>query len=91
MQRELTIEDVLSDPLIAQLRRADGISTPEFTELLLAASQIYGADMRKKTRSAHRDDPASILNRPDGLDIARPQDVAHVRTTPKAGASCIGW
>ncbi len=91
MQRELTIDDVLSDPLIAQLRRADGISTPEFNELLLAASQAYCVTKLRKPRVAHRGDSASTLIRSGVPDVELPQDVIRVRTMPKAGAPCIGW
>ncbi len=43
MQKELSFDDLTSDPLIAQLRRADGISTPDFASLLFAASDAYRA------------------------------------------------
>jgi hypothetical protein len=43
MQNELSIEDVISDPLIAQLRKADRVSTQDFISLLAKASAAYGA------------------------------------------------
>lgn len=91
MQRDLSIEDVLSDPLIALLRRADGISTPEFTSLLLAASQTYTAVKPSKMRSAQRGDVSATLTSSDAFDVDLQQDIARIKAVPKAGASCIGW
>ncbi|AYD00350.1 hypothetical protein [Neorhizobium sp. NCHU2750] len=87
MQRDLTIEDVLNDPLIALLRRADRISTPEFTQLLSAASQTYLSGKTAKPRAA-----------PHGARMAQPlhtnefeADVSLRRATPKASETCLGW
>ena len=43
MQNELSIEDVIADPLIAQLRQADRVSTQDFVHLLATASDAYRA------------------------------------------------
>ena len=43
MRREFTIGEAISDPLIAQLRRADGISDSAFARLLVDASDAYRA------------------------------------------------
>ncbi|MBW6423617.1 hypothetical protein KX729_19340 [Rhizobium sp. XQZ8] len=43
MRRELSIPDAVADPLIAQLRRADGISDQAFAMFLLDAADAYRA------------------------------------------------
>lgn len=40
---EMTIADVLNDPLIGQLLRADGVSVEEFKILLLNAARSQSA------------------------------------------------
>lgn len=91
MQRELTIEDAVSDPLIALLRRADGISTPEFTRLLQAASETYDAGKQARHRSALCGKRAPSLDRPDEVEVVVQQDMARVSNSPKAGVPCMGW
>jgi len=41
MRKELSIPDAVADPLIAQLRRADGISDQAFATFLLDAADVY--------------------------------------------------
>ncbi len=41
MRREFSIPDAVADPLIAQLRRADGISDQAFATFLLDAADAY--------------------------------------------------
>lgn len=41
MHNELSFDDLTNDPLIAQLRQADGISTLDFASLLSKASRSY--------------------------------------------------
>lgn len=43
MRRELSIPEAVADPLIAQLRRADGISDQAFATFLLDAADAYRA------------------------------------------------
>jgi hypothetical protein len=43
MQNDLSLNDVINDPLIAQLRRADGMSTERFARLMICASDAYTA------------------------------------------------
>ncbi|GGF77287.1 MULTISPECIES: hypothetical protein [Rhizobium] len=87
MKRDLTIEDVLSDPLIAQLRRADGISTPEFAQLLHAAAQIYGGG-----KSPRRSDKTTfVLCETAEFAPERRESIPVGKTQPKAGVPCLGW
>jgi hypothetical protein len=95
MQKELSLVDVISDPLIALLRRADGVSTPDFVRLLLSASATYGAGKSaepKEQRSGqfYRAGKADLLpgQRPDdgGSRDAR-ELVANWKSLP-AGCCC---
>ncbi|MFB9949031.1 hypothetical protein ACFFP0_09250 [Rhizobium puerariae] len=43
MRHDLSIPEAVADPLIGQLRRADGISDQAFAKLLLAAADAYRA------------------------------------------------
>jgi hypothetical protein len=55
MRNELSLDDVLSDPLIAQLRQADGISAPDFARVLLTASESYRASKVRRLQKPHPD------------------------------------
>ncbi len=41
MSRDLTLCQAVHDPLIALLRKADGIGTPEFAKFLMSAADHY--------------------------------------------------
>ncbi|GEM_PF-1625325 len=88
MQRDLTIEDVLSDPLIAQLRLADGISTPEFVSLLRKAAERYGAGKPSSKRS---DGTTFVLCGTAEFTPERRENITAGKTPPKAGVPCLGW
>ena len=88
MQRDLTIEDVLSDPLIAQLRRADGISTPEFVSLLRNAAELYGAGRPSLRRS---DRTTFVLCETAEFTTERRESITADKVLPKAGMPCLGW
>ncbi len=87
MKRDLTIEDAVSDPLIAQLRRADGISTPEFTLLLRKAAELYGAGKPVPRRS---DKTTFVLRETADFTPERRETMAG-KTSPKSGVPCLGW
>jgi hypothetical protein len=91
MQPDLTLQDVLTDPLIAQLLRADGISTPDFTRLLFAASETYTTGKTAKLRAAHRSDHALPMPRDEKFEAGLSRDVSPDRCTPKASETCLGW
>lgn len=59
--REITVEQMLKDPLVRQLRRADGISLRDFRRLLEKASDAQ----KKRMRAKH-----SSNNHRSGLDHA---------------------
>jgi hypothetical protein len=88
MKRDLTIEDVLSDPLIAQLRRADGISTPEFARLLRGAAEIYGVG---KSFPRHSDKTTFVLCEIAEFTPERRENIPAGKTPPKEGIPCLGW
>ncbi len=88
MKRDLTIEDVLSDPLIAQLRRADGISTPEFKRLLHTAADTYGAGKSVPRRS---DKTTFVLCETAEFTPDRRENMTAGKVPPKAGIPCLGW
>lgn len=89
MQRDLTIEDVLSDPLIAQLRRADGISTPEFVSLLRKAAELYGAGKPAPRRSDKT--TTFVLCEMAEFTPERRENITVGKAPPKAGVPCLGW
>jgi hypothetical protein len=89
MQRELTMKDVLTDPLIALLRRADGISTPEFTRLLSAASETYAAGKTVRSQAPHRGGHAASLPRDDQFEANLSRDLSSVRGAPTASQTCL--
>lgn len=41
MSRDLTLCQAVNDPLIALMRKADGVATPEFAKFLMAAADHY--------------------------------------------------
>ena len=41
MSRDLTLCQAVHDPLIALMRKADGIETPEFAKFLMSAADHY--------------------------------------------------
>lgn len=43
IQDEMTIADILNDPLIGQVMRADGVSVEQMERLLLKAAQAQGS------------------------------------------------
>lgn len=88
MQRDLTIEDVLSDPLIAQLRRADGISTPEFVSLLRNAAERQGVGKPSSKRS---DNTTFVLCDMAEFTPERRENIPAGKASPKAGVPCLGW
>ncbi|TWF58539.1 hypothetical protein [Neorhizobium alkalisoli] len=55
MQNDLSITDVINDPLIAQLRHADGMSAERFARLMECASNAYTANALGKLHD-HRVD-----------------------------------
>lgn len=89
MQPELTLEDVLTDPLIALLRRADGISTPEFTRLLFAASETYKAGRTVRSVPVRRGDDVASLPQDDEFEADLSRDLSSVRGAPKANGPCL--
>jgi hypothetical protein len=55
MYSDLSFDDMISDPLIAQLRKADGVSTPDFNRILLSAHESYRASKVRKLHKPHAD------------------------------------
>ncbi|SFB58245.1 hypothetical protein SAMN03159496_05377 [Rhizobium sp. NFR07] len=55
MYSDLSFDEMISDPLIAQLRKADGVSTPDFTRILLSAHESYRAAKVRKMHKSHAD------------------------------------
>ncbi|CDN48786.1 hypothetical protein [Neorhizobium galegae] len=45
MEHDLTLSEVLVDPLIAQLRQADAVGYAAFAQLLQSASRVYARQM----------------------------------------------
>lgn len=88
MKRDLTIEDVLSDPLIAQLRQADGISVQEFTQLMRSAAEIHGAE---KPLSRRADKTTFVLCETAEFTPERRENMIAGKAQPKAGVPCLGW
>lgn len=55
MQKELSFDDIISDPLIGQLRQADGISTIDFARLMTRASETYRASRISRLHTQRAD------------------------------------
>ncbi|MBW6423115.1 hypothetical protein KX729_16775 [Rhizobium sp. XQZ8] len=45
MDQDLTISEVLVDPLIAQLRRADAVGYAAFAQLMESASRVHSRQL----------------------------------------------
>lgn len=88
MKRDLTIEDVLSDPLIAQLRQADGISVQEFTQFMRSAAEIYSAG---KPMSRRAEKTTFVLCETAEFAPDRRENIIAGKAQPKAGVPCLGW
>jgi hypothetical protein len=55
MRRELSIPEAVADPLIAQLRRADGISDQAFATFLLDAADSHRVNAISKLHRRRAD------------------------------------
>lgn len=47
IREELTMADILKDPLIGQVMRADGVSVEQMERLLLKAAQAQGSGKKR--------------------------------------------
>ncbi len=58
MERDLTVSEVLVDPLIAQLRRADMIGHAAFAQLMQSAARVHA---RQTAANGHEDHAEPFL------------------------------
>ena len=60
MSRDLTIHEVISDPMIVQLLKADNVPVAAFVQLLQSAARIQKAEIeRTRLELAITDAPAA--------------------------------
>lgn len=69
MTNDMTMAEVLRDPLIRQMLRADGISLSDFASLLQNAARQKSADRNAALLAADRM-PYFVPARPDGCCVA---------------------
>lgn len=83
MQSELALKDILNDPLIALLRRADGISNADFEHLLNRARDSYRLGAAEKRAIRVRQ---PVLPVDDG---GIPGQLSHEPIPPRAATPCL--
>jgi hypothetical protein len=89
MYSDLSFDELISDPLIAQLRKADGVSTPDFTRILLTAHESYRASKVRKLHKPHADQFYRAVGAGE-LMVARAKDAASDNTAELV-AQCAQW
>mgnify|MGYP004551718055 CR=1 FL=1 len=50
MERDLTVSEVLVDPLIAQVRKADAIGNASFAQLMQSAARVHARQVVEHLR-----------------------------------------
>jgi hypothetical protein len=68
MERDLTVSEVLVDPLIAELRKADLIGHAAFAQLMESAARVHARQaldhLREENAAAFYDAASRVENRP---------------------------
>jgi hypothetical protein len=89
MYSDLSFDDIISDPLIAQLRKADGVSTPDFNRILLSAHESYRASKVRKLHKPHADQFYRAVGAGE-LMVPRTRDTDADKTADLV-AQCAQW
>jgi hypothetical protein len=55
MYNDLSFDEMISDPLVAQLRKADGVSKTDFADLMQTASRTYRESRVKAVNASQAD------------------------------------
>jgi hypothetical protein len=55
MERDLTVSEVLVDPLIAQVRKADAIGNAAFAQLMQSAARVHARQVVELLREERAD------------------------------------
>jgi hypothetical protein len=67
-ERDLTVSEVLNDPLIAQMRKADSVGHAAFTQLMQSAARVHARQVVEYLREERA---AAFYHAVDAANSAR--------------------